>query len=558
MPDFLDTAHTLTEAFEALVARDPDSERLIFLDRHDQETRVRVGDVWARARSVQATLVAQGIEPGRIVVLILPTGVELIAVYLGVLLAGGVPALLSTPSNRIADPLIFLARVAHVVSTGEPHAIVCEPNVAGLLAQQPEHFGSVHVLTPEAIEAVERAPEAFRGDGNAIATVQFSSGTTGKPKGVLVSHAAVLDNLRAMRSAFGLTSSDVAINWIPLFHDMGLFGAFLLPLLCDCRTVLIPTDDFMRDPAVWLRAFDRYRGTFGWGPNLSYSLCGKRLADEALEGLDLSSWRLALNGSEPVIAKSIDAFVTRLAPFGLSPNAMSPAWGLAETTVLGTVQPPSEPPRCEILDRAILAGEDRAELADEGVSVVSVGTCIPGTELEIRDASGRRLPDRQVGVVWLRSGSLFTGYHEDPALTEQALVDGWLDTGDRGYLSDGHLFFVVRKKDLIIIGGEKYIPDDLEAIINRVPGVREGCAVAFGLLNEQHGTEQLGAVVETRVDDAEGRDELKRAIRKKIARTTGLTLSQLVLTEPGGVEKTTSGKLARSATRERHRDALGL
>ena len=556
--DLLEQAGTLTEALEKLVERQPDREALVLLDRQERETRVDLRTLWDRAQASQGTLVARGLRPGDSVVLILPTSPELISAYFGVLLAGGVPALLSTPSNRVSDPRIFTGRVAHVVATSKPHSIYCEPDVAALFGHdRAASLGRTQLLTPEEVNADATPPEPVGREPETIATMQYSSGSTGAPKAVLVSHRAVLSNLRAMKQAFEIGRDDVAVNWIPLYHDMGLFGAFLLPLLCGCRTVLIPTEDFMRDPALWLRAFQRYRGTFAWAPNLAYAICAKRLSDEDLEGLDLSSWRLALNGSEPVLARTVEAFARRLGPLGFRPEAMSPAYGLAETVALATVQPVREAPRCEVLDRDVLVAHETARVTTrDGVSCVSVGRCIPGCEIQVRDAEGHALPERRVGRIWLRSDALFTMYHADPERTKRVLRDGWLETGDRGYMVDGYVFFVARDKDLIIIGGEKYIPDDIESAINRVPGVREGCVVVFGMLNEERGTEELAAVVETRESAPEGLEKLRRAIRSEVTRTTGLGLPHLLLTPPGGVEKTTSGKLARSATRQRHLAAL--
>ena len=556
--DLLAGAETLTGALRAQVERRPDDEALVLVDRRAGEQALTLSALWERVVCYQAAFAARGLEPGGMVVLVLPTSADLIAAYFGAMLAGGVPAMLSTPSHRIADPSLFTARVAHVVANGRPHSLVCGPEVAALF--EGEHaacLGETRLLAPEQVSTPEVEASAVACGPETIATVQYSSGTTGSPKGVLVTHRAAINNLRSMRAAFGVQETDVAVNWIPLYHDMGLFGAFLLPLLCGCKTVLIPTMDFMRDPTIWLRAIDRYRGTFSWAPNLAYALCAKRLSDDQLEGLDLSSWRLALNGSEPVLAPTVAAFARRMAPYGFAPESMSPAYGLAEATVLATVHPPDELPRCEVLDRDLLARESIARPSDgDGVSCVSVGRAIPGCRLEIRDDQGRPLADRHVGTVWLHSNALFDRYHQDPDRTRRVLVDGWLDTGDRGYLVDGYLFFVAREKDLIIIGGEKYLPDDVEAIINRVEGVREGCAVAFGVLNERRGTEDLAAVVETRETSPEALRDLERRIRREITRVTGLGLGALVLVPPGGIEKSTSGKLARGPTRARYASEL--
>ncbi|MEZ4219224.1 MAG: fatty acyl-AMP ligase [Myxococcota bacterium] len=560
--DVLDTAPTLTAALRALVEARPDATALVVLDRRGRERAVKLADLWRRAGAYRAHFAALGLAPGEVVVLVLPTGTDLIEAYFGAVLAGGIPALLSTPQRRIADPDVFTRRVAHVVANSTPRALVCPPDVAAMFAgERAALLGATRVVLPEdvrdATDAGASPPAPHDPRPDELATMQYSSGTTGTPKGVLVTHAAVMADLRGMARALALGPDDVGVNWIPLFHDMGLFGAFLLPLLAGCRTVLIPTEEFMRDPGCWLRAIASQRGTFSWAPNLAYALCATRLSDRDLAGLDLSSWRMAMNGSEPVLASTLDAFAQRMAPYGFAPEAMSPAWGLAEATVLGTVHPPGEPPRCEVLDRTALARDDRAvPVAGDGVQVVSVGRPIPGCELEVRDASGRALPDRGVGELWLRGPSVFAGYHRDAERTARTLVDGWLRTGDRAYLVDGYLYFVAREKDLIVIGGEKYVPDDVENAINRVPGVRIGCAVAFGLLDEAAGTEAIAAVVETRETEPRALAVLERAIADAVLGATGVALRHLLLVAPDGVEKTTGGKLSRSATRERYRDAL--
>ena len=258
-----------------------------------------------------------------------------------------------------------------------------------------------------------------------------------------------------------------------------------------------------------------------------------------------------------MLARTVGAFTERFAAYGLRPEAMTPAWGLAENVTIATAHPVDEPPRIEAIDRqAVAAGVARAA-ASGGLPSVAIGRCLPGCEVHIRDAHGSALPDRQVGQVWLRSNSLFAGYYSDPVATAHVLIDGWLDTGDRGYTVDGHLYFISRDKDLIVIGGEKYAPHDVETAIDRIPGVRQGCVVVFGVLNEMRGTEDVAAVVETRETDDQAQQELRNAIRAEVTRITGLGLRHVILVPPGGVEKTTSGKLARGATQRRYAELLG-
>jgi acyl-CoA synthetase (AMP-forming)/AMP-acid ligase II len=554
-PRLLDEASTLTGAIEALAAACPDFACLTILDRQRSERVVSFRTLWDEARRVHARIAATGAEPGSLVLLILPTGPDLLAGYFGAMLAGCVPGLLATPSNRVADPRVYAARVGAILENVDAGILLTDDEVAGLLHEaRLSVLSRVPVLQPArdgrtAVPIAQPAPDD-------VATVQYSSGSTGVPKGILLSHRAMLNNVRAVRDGLGLTPRDVSVNWIPLYHDMGLIDAFLLPLLSGCPTILIPTMDFMREPALWLWAMHHYRGTISWAPNFAYTLCAHRILDGELAGLDLSSWRVAINAAEPVLASTVEEFTRRFAAHGFRPEAMTPAWGLAENVTIATAEPVGRAPTVEHIDREALALRHVAQPTPAGIPSVAIGRCLPRCEVEIRDADGRVVPDRHVGTVWLRTDSLFLGYHKDPVRTAGALRDAWLNTGDVGYLAAGDLFFVSRDKDLIVIGGEKYAPHDVEMAINAVPGVRAGCSVAFGVLDESRGTEDVAAVVETRIEDPAERAALAEAIRANVTAATGLGLRHLVLVPPGGVEKTTSGKLARRATRVRWAAAL--
>jgi acyl-CoA synthetase (AMP-forming)/AMP-acid ligase II len=550
----LDDAHSLGGALAALVERFPDFRCLTTVDRRGEEQHRTLGELWSRAQSIRAGLDARGLAPGGVVILILPTGPELVAAYFAVLLAGGVPGMVATPSNRVADHAVYAARVGAILENAAAHSLYCTPEIAAIFAgERRAWLAGAALLGPEVARdtaGAAAAPVPVTPDDTA--TIQYSSGSTGIPKGVLLTHRAMLNNIRAVRDGLGLRASDVSVNWIPLYHDMGLIDAFLLPLLVGCPTVLIPTMDFMRDPSLWLWAIHRYRGAISWAPNFAYAVAASRIPDPELEGLDLSCWRIAINAAEPLLATTVEAFTRRFAPHGFRPQAMTPAWGLAENVTIATAHPVSEAPRIEHIDRAALAARGEAvACGPDGVPSVAIGRCLPGCRVEIRDPKGVALRDRRVGAIWLRSDSLFRGYHRDPELTRTVLVDGWLDTGDHGYRADGDLFFVSRDKDLIVIGGEKYAPHDIETLVNQVPGVRAGCVVAFGVIDEARGTEELAAVIETR-ESGEAAAALERAVRQKVLTSTGLALRHVRLVPPGGVEKTTSGKLARRATRERY------
>jgi acyl-CoA synthetase (AMP-forming)/AMP-acid ligase II len=554
----LDRSETLVTAIADLALDFPDYECLIVLDRAWREERTDLAGFFARAKAFQAAFVERGVRPDDTVVLILPTGSDLVSAYFGAMFAGAIPALAAPPSNRVSDHSVYLDLAGKILRNAEAKVVCCDREVARLLVEAPvELRGGAAILCAEDVPAAAHAGRELPTHSPSptdVATIQYSSGTTGDPKGVVLTHQAMLNYMRLLRDGAGLRADEVHVNWAPLYHDMGLFGAFLMPLLCGCPTVLIPTMDFLRDPTLWLWAIDGYRGGVSWAPNFAYSLCAQRIDDDEIEGLDLSSWRIAFNASEPVLAPTIRAFADRFGPYGYRPQAMTAAWGLAETVMVGMVHPTAEEPLVDTIDRAVLAAEGRAEpTPGEGLEIVATGVALPNVEIEIRDAeTGERLPDRRLGALWLPSNCLFEGYKNAPELTDAIRVDGWLDTGDRGYTVEGNLFFVSRAKDLIVIGGEKYAPHDVEFAIGRVPGVREGCAVAFGVENQEQGTEEVGAVVETRIEDEQERAELARAIGREVARTIGIGIRRLHLVGPGGINKTTSGKLARRATRARY------
>ncbi len=561
-PDFLDACTTLTAAIQELVERFPDYECLTILHRDGSEDRTSLARFWQRAKSAQALLESNGLRPGDHAVLILPTGSDLVASYFGVMLAGGVPALTAGPSNRISDHALYVRFLGRVLGNAGARFVVSEGEVAKLLRDAgSDALAGAVVLTTDQITdlPVSEFPATFPASADEVATIQYSSGTTGDPKGVMLSHRAMLAYMRLLRDGVGFGPEDVNVNWLPLYHDMGLFGAFLMPLLCGFPAVLIPTMDFLRSPSLWLWAIHAYRGAAGWAPNFAYSLCAKRIEDDEIEGLDLSSWRIALSASEPVLAPTLEAFAERFAPYGYRAETMTPAWGMAETVMAVTAHPVGEKPVVDRVDRLKLVQEEIAEpTAGDGIDVVAVGRPLPGIELQIRDPETREaLPDRHVGILWVRATCLFEGYKNDPERTAEVKIDGWFDTGDRAYLVGDDLYFVSREKDLVVIGGEKYAPHDVEAVINAVPGVREGCAVAFGVMNTDSGTEDLGAVAETKLEDPADLDALRRTIRKEVTRTLGLGVRHLHLVPPGGIEKTTSGKLARSATRDRYPEIFG-
>lgn len=550
-----DAERSLVRALRRHVERFPDAQPITILDRHRVEQRISLGDIWRRACEVRGALGERGMRRGDLVAIILPTGFEILSAFFGTMLGGGIPGLIAPPSNRFADERIYAEHLAAILKKFGNRFVIAEPDVAALLHGPEVRGPGCAVLTPADLTACAGRHPVVEPEPHDVAFVQYSSGSTGLPKAVMLGGDAVIHNIRNTALRLALGPGDVSVNWIPLYHDMGLIDALLMPLLCGLPTVLLPTLDFLREPSLWLWAVHRYRGTVSFAPNFAFALCASRVPDWRVEGLDLSSWRACVSASEPVLAETTDAFCERFARHGFAGSALKPAWGLAEAVCLLTGIGAAESPRELKLDRELLVRDDRVQPeAKGGLRTVSCGRPFDNCELQIRDAAGAVLPDGRVGTVWARADCLFRGYYGDPEGTAAVLRDGWLDTGDRGFLCDGHLYFVAREKDLIVIGGEKYPPTDVEAAVNRVEGVRAGCVVAFGVLNRAKGTEDVAVVAETRIEDEAEREKLREAIRAAVARETGLGVRYVLLVPPGGVMKTTSGKLARRATEARYRD----
>lgn len=549
-------ARTLAEAFAAYARDYPDYRALIFLDHEHRETTISYGELWQRAKTLQAAFEANGVKPGDVVMIAFATGPELMSAYFGAVLAGAVPALVAQAAIRLADPVLYMQLIGQMIEVAKAPVFYCEPEVAALFdGEHAQKLGRTRLLSPAAIPPCASEPPTHFGEPDDVVTLQFSSGTEGAPKGVMLTNRAILlaiTKLPVLAMGDPTPQNSCCLQWIPLYHDMGLHTT-LISLLSGAPTVLIPTLDFLRDPSIWLWAIHHYRATITCAPNSGLMMVAKRCRDSQLEGLDLSSLIFLICGAEPVLAHTLKLFQERFGKYGFREEAMSPSWGMAEVVLGITTHPFDEKPHVEQIDRRILAQEGRAQpVATDGMPSVSVGHSFGVGSIEIRDADRRPLPDRRVGEIWVQTPLAFVGYKDDPERTARSLVDGWLKTGDQGYLAEGHLYFISRSKDLIIINGENYAPHDIETVVNLVPGVRPGCVIAFGMLNPERGTEELAVIAETRVQDESLHPQIRQQIRESVSHTIGLGVRHIVLTPPGGIAKTTSGKLARGATRDRY------
>ena len=546
-------AQTLVEALEYHVERQPD--RLsVFLYEGEKEHRITYRDLWNGATLYAARLAAQGVGPGQTVAIMLPTSKEYLFCFYGTLLAGAIPVPLYPPA-RLATIEDHMTRHVSVLKSAGAAVMVTIPEakpLAWLLRAQVESLRAVMVPEDFSGEASDFAP--VRGRAGHIAFLQYTSGSTGSPKGVVLTHANLLANVRAMIKGARATTEDVFVSWLPLYHDMGLIGGCFATMYCGFPVVLMSPLAFLSRPSQWLRAIHRHRGTISGGPNFSYELCLRRIQDEELDGLDLSSWRFAFNGAEPVSPETMTAFQDRFARWKLRKNALSPVYGLAECSVGLAFTPPGQAWRVDSLDRGAFSRDARAlpARADDPapLKVVGCGYVLPGHDLRVVDAAGLELPDCNEGQLQFRGPSATSGYYRNPEATKSLFSGEWVNTGDRAYMSHGMVFITGREKDVIIKAGRNITPYELEEAIGDLPRIRRGCVAVFGSVDRASGTERVVVLAETRSRDTALDEDLRHRINELAVSLIGGPVDDIVLAPPHTVPKTSSGKIRRVAARE--------
>jgi fatty-acyl-CoA synthase len=519
------------------------------------ELRVTYGRLRDDAARVAGGLLERGVVPGDTVALMLPTGLDFLRTFFGILLARAIPVPIYPPVrlDRIEE---YAARQSAILADAGVRLLVTIPRarpVVSLLRSAVRTLADV--VTADALAASGTPVEGPEGGGGDPAFIQYTSGSTGQPKGVLLTHDNLLANIRAIAKGLDASPTDVGVSWLPLYHDMGLIGCWLTCLHQGLPLTLLSPTAFLARPERWLWAIHQRRATLSAAPNFAYELCARRIPDAALEGLDLSSWRVALNGAEPVSTGTLDRFTRRFSPCGFRPEAMMPVYGLAECSVALCFPPVGRGPRVDRVARAAFQTEGRAEAAAPGdataLEFVSSGRELPEHEVRVVDDAGATVADRSVGRLVFRGPSVTAGYYRKPEATAAiTLPGGWLDSGDLAYRKDGEIHVCGRLKDLIIKGGRNLVPQEIEEAAAGVEGVRRGCVVAFGVENATLGTEGLVVVAETRVEGDAARERIARAVTERVAEAVDVPPDQVLLVPPGAVPKTSSGKVRRAATKD--------
>ena len=573
-------AETLTEILVERGRTEAGRAHIYLYGENDNPGTITCGELFARASSVAAALERRGLEPGSTVAIMLPTCAEFFSSFAGILLAGGIPVPIYPPfrADRIEEyaarqaGILRNAEARFLITFREAHAVARlmesrVPSLRGVLSAA-RLARSERPQAPSPTEA--RPADVFgrRSRSSDIAFLQYTSGSTGDPKGVVLTHANLLANLRSIVDGIAVGPEDVAVSWLPLYHDMGLIGAWFVPLYSGIPLVVMSPLAFLSRPESWLWALCRHRGTLSPAPNFAFELCIRRVPDSAIEGLDLSSVRALLNGAEPVRPETLDRFAARFERYGLRREALMPVYGLAEASLGVSAPPLGAGYTIDRIDRETFESERRAipvalaasnrraspangaeaELDHAALEFVGAGRPLPGTDLRIVDDQGRDLPQRTEGHLWFRGPSATSGYYRNPEATKTILrQDGFLDSGDLAYIAAGELFITGRAKDIIIKGGRNIYPQEVEEIAGRVPGVRTGCVVAFGVADPQSGTEKFVVAAESR--EQREADRISSEITEQVVRAMGIPPDRVELLPPHSIPKTSSGKLRRSETR---------
>ena len=500
-------------------------------------------------------LIAAGVQPEDRIALVAETGPEFAALFFGTIYAGAWPVPLPLPTSFGGrDSYIEQLRVQ--LASCDPKMLIFPPELSAMAAE------AARLADTDGIDwsefATRAAPEASlpQAHGEQIAYLQYSSGSTRFPHGVAITHHALLNNLAAHSHGMQIDGTDRCISWLPWYHDMGLVGCFLSPIANQVSTDYLKTEDFARRPLAWLDMISRHDGTaLSYSPTFGYDICARRMSSQtkAAERFDLSRWRVAGNGADMIRPDVMQAFVDAFADAGFKASAFLPSYGLAEATLAVSLMPPGEGIRVELVEETQLSGGGDSLAANDGPrpqrfrAIVNCGKPVRDMTVEIREEDGTPLPDGAIGKLWCKGPSVMVGYFRDQEATDACMVDGWLDTGDMAYMSDGYIYIVGRAKDMIIVNGKNHWPQDIEWAVEQLPGFKQGDIAAFAITTPG-GEETPAVLVQCRTSDEQERLRLREEIRERVRSVTGMNCV-VELVPPRTLPRTSSGKLSRAKAR---------
>lgn len=549
-------ALSLLEVLYAYGKQTPERPHIYLQDETGQEEVITYGQLIEQAQILARGLAELGIERGDTVAIMLPTCANFFYAFFGVQLAGGIPIPIYPPfrPNRITE---YAMRESHILNNAQTRVLITFERAEGLSNLLRTFIKSLKTVTTvdQLMQSSSSLPKVtIKEDGPAM--IQYTSGSTSTPKGVLLNHANLLANIRAYGQAINVQPNDCVVSWLPLYHDMGLIGAWLGSFYYGLPATIMSPLTFLARPERWLWAIHYHRATVSAGPNFAYELCVSKIHEADIEGLDLSHWRLAFNGAEAINPKTLQRFIEKFEPYGFKAESLYPVYGLAESSVALTFPTIAQKPRIDAILRGPLENNNQAEPANlqtqDRIEFVSCGKPLPGHEIRIVDTSNQPLPERHVGNLQFRGPSAMQGYFRNPKATEAVYHDGWWDTGDSGYIADGDLFITGRIKDIIIKAGRNLHPEEIEEITTQVKGIRKGCVAVFGVSDTQRGTEKLVIAAETAERNSARKQDIINEVTEKVTTAIGIPPDEVVLVPPKTIPKTSSGKLRRSSCKNEY------
>ncbi len=545
----------LREALRRAAVDNPERGIAIFDGRGRRAERRCYSELYEMANSSAARLTALGVDAGRPVLVALPTSWEWMEAWFGLLMLGALPVASSGAGGMAASGAQF-DKVDKVMARIDARFVIATEAFREQAIEQGFEFADPGVVTIEQLRSTSPARTVAkpRSDGDDLAFLQLTSGSTGLPRAVMISHRAAIHNPIASVEAIGAPHdapaddwADAMVSWLPMYHDMGLIGCLILPILTGLDTWLLRPPTFLARPKLWLEHLGTHGTTFAPAPNFGYQLCVERIRPEQLEGVDLSGWRSALTGAEMIRPETTDAFIETFSPYGFRPTTFQPCYGLAEGTVAVTFDLRGE----GIRTLPAPAGADTGF----GMSrVVSTGSPIRDTHIRIAAPDGSELGEHVIGEVAFEGPGVFSGYYNDPEATAESLVNGWFATGDLGFLADGELYLTGRTKDLLIVHGHNIMPEEIERLADGVTGGGGMLRSAAFSVARGAGGEEAIVVVEVDGRDPDRLPALDREIRVQIGRSMGLPLADLVFVRRGRIPRTTSGKMQRGELRHKYLD----
>ena len=543
---------TLDAALSYYADQDGDCPHIHLRLEDGQMQVIRYGELFAKSSRISGVLIEKlGLNPGDRVGVMLPTGSDFFYAFLGIILSGGIPVPLYPPwqANRLEE---YAQRQAGILKNAGVRFLFTFQKVKSLMNLLKVGLPSLeNVFTVESLQ--NSSGKIRKSVPEDISLIQYTSGSTGDPKGVVLTHANLIANIRGFAQALKITSKDIGVSWLPLYHDMGLIGAWLSCLYLGIPIVIMSPQAFLNRPERWLWAIHNYRATLSAAPNFAYELCLSKVNKKDLEGLDLSCWRAALNGAEFVSLETLQGFSGKFKNYGFRMESFLPVYGLAESSLAVTIPPLNRPPLYEKINRETFEKSGYAKLAGNGngrpLVFVSTGRHLVKHDVRIVSEEGEVLTCRLQGHIQCRGPSTMRGYFENNVSTSGAVQNAWINTGDLGYLADGELFVTGRIKDLIIKGGRNIFPQEVEQAAGNVTGIRRGCVAAFGVAGTGLTGERLVVVAETRLFETKDQERLISEVADCIRNKLGILADEILLVSPHTVPKTSSGKIRRDSCR---------